>query len=109
VLNKSERTEFHEGLKRGEYQIIHTKHSAGTNSQYSGKTNSGRRAHREDVDKLIELLDDLPQHLVRPGDDDGEEGLVLVEPHGERLDVVASPGEDPGDPVDHAALIPDEH
>jgi len=68
-----------------------------------------RRTHTEDVDKLIELLNDLVKHPVGPGDDNGEEGLVLVEPHGERLDVVASPGEDPGDPVDHAALVPDEH
>jgi hypothetical protein len=61
------------------------------------------------VDELIELLNDLVEHHVGPGDDNGEEGLVLVEPHGERLDVVASPGEHPGDPVDHAALVPDEH
>ena len=68
-----------------------------------------RRTHTKDVDKLIELLDDLVEHPVGPGDDNGEEGLVLVEPHGERLDVVASPGEDPGDAVDHAAFVPDEH
>ena len=70
---------------------------------------SGWRTHTEDVDKLIELLDDLVENPVSPGDDDGEERLVLVEPHGERLDVVPSPGEHPGDPVDHAALVPDEH
>ena len=68
-----------------------------------------RQTHIQDVDELVELLDDLVEHPVRPGDDDGEEGLVLVEPHGKRLDVVAPPGEHPGDTVYHAALVPDEH
>lgn len=69
----------------------------------------GEVVDSEDVDQLVELLGDLAEDRGGAGDDDGEESLVGVEANGEGVDVESPASEHSGDPVDHPALVPDEH
>ena len=63
------------------------------------------------VDQLVELLDHLLERRRLDVDDDRDpaEALVLGGRDGQREDVEAAPGEQPGDAGEHAGLVLDEH
>ena len=64
------------------------------------------------VDQTLQLALDLGQHLRRAGGDDRkarEMLLVLRLRYGETLDIVAAPGEQPGDAGEHAGLVVHHH
>ena len=61
------------------------------------------------INKFVELLDHLLEYFLRSGHNNREQGLVLVQPDGQRLDVVPSPSEDASDSIDHPALVPNKH
>ena len=94
----------------------------------SSPSRSGRRAHGghqqlaldraarveladlDDLDQLEQLLDDLLERRRLDVDDDRDpaEALVLGRRDGEREDVEVAPGEQAGDPGEHAGPVLDE-
>ena len=67
-------------------------------------------ADLDDVDELVELLRHLVDRVLVAVDHDGDarEARVLAQADGQALDVEAAPGEEPGDPREHAGLVLDE-
>jgi hypothetical protein len=68
-----------------------------------------RDAYLLDIDKLVELFHDLLQYTIGSRDDDCEESFVFIETHSQRFNVVSTSCNNPSNPVDHSALVPNEH
>jgi len=68
--------------------------------------------HDDDIDQLVELLDDLVDHLFVLGGDDQRhpgDGGVMAGPDVERMDIESTPTEHPGDTSQDAEFVLNEN